>query len=290
VLKFRALDENGRPCALTRAPAPATTAPVVQVSDDAADVEDYKLIWNGRGFRLTWAERQSGQVRHMQTALTRYGSRSVHDNPSGPLVRATLINGATNIDATALPNVASPAAPAPASGTGGYGWGRLNMRQSVTPAPPITFHARDDAAVGPGRRILYRFDLPAATSLLRVTLSWNDMPGALLTNRLLLSVQNAGAGLAFYGNQWNAAAPLHASRPFAIIVAPPANEGVHNTQQVVIENPPAGSYVVEVRGVVVQTHNLNQLQAQPFALVFVGSGREVRFQGLAVPPGAGVFY
>ena len=44
------------------------------------------------------------------------------------------------------------------------------------------------------------------------------------------------------------------------------------------------------RGVTVQTHNLNQLQAQPFALVFVGSGREVRFQAIAAPPGAGGVY
>ena len=133
------------------------------------------MIWNVRTFRLTWTETQGGRLRHMQTALTRNGSRAVYDLPSSALLRATLINGATNIDDTPLPNI--PAAPITAANRNhGYGWGRVNLRQSLSPTPPVTFHVRDDDAVGSGRRAQYRFYLPPATRLLRVTLAWTDPP------------------------------------------------------------------------------------------------------------------
>ena len=107
------------------------------------------MIWDGRTFRLTWTETQGGRLRHMQTALTRNGSRAVYDLPSSALLRATLINGATNIDDTPLPNI--PAAPITAANRNhGYGWGRVNLRQSLSPTPPVTFHVKDDDTWGRG--------------------------------------------------------------------------------------------------------------------------------------------
>ena len=45
------------------------------VCTPGADVNDFKLVWNGRTFRLTWTEVQGGHTRHIQTALTRTGTR-----------------------------------------------------------------------------------------------------------------------------------------------------------------------------------------------------------------------
>jgi hypothetical protein len=286
VLKFQALDENGRPAALAQPPgAPTITAPVTQVSADNVDVEDYKLIWNGRTFRLTWTERDPSPAnRQMQTALTRHGSQIVFDAPSAALLRATIINGATNIDNTSLPNLRTPPGPGgvrPPSGVGGYGWGRLNLRQALAPLPPVAFHVRDDNAIGPNRTFAYRFSVPPGTALLRVTLTWNDLPGVNLVNRLHLKVRQPAQE--YYGNTWQAPPNDWQSQPFAP-GAPPVLQSIHNVEQVVLQNPVSGVYTVEVTSVTVTTNNLLQLPAQPFALVFVGSGREIRFtRPLPVP-------
>ena len=42
-------------------------------------------------------------------------------------------------------------------------------------------------------------------------------------------------------------------------------------------NPVSGVYTVEVTSAIVTTNDLLQLPAQPFALVFVGSGCDIRF-------------
>jgi hypothetical protein len=39
----------------------------------------------------------------------------------------------------------------------GYGWGRINLRQSLSPLPPVTFHVRDDGSVAAGRTVRYEF-------------------------------------------------------------------------------------------------------------------------------------
>jgi subtilisin family serine protease len=289
VLRFVALDENGRPLATQRTPfagagLPAVLVAPITVSSPTADVEDYRLIWNGRSFRLTWIERRNDILRHQQAALTRHGSTLVYAQPSAALLRAVLINGVTNVDRTALPNLASPAGPpVPPSGLGGYGWGRLNLRQALAPPEPATFHARDDNALGPGRSAIYQFDLPAKTALLRVTLCWNDLPGAALQNIVRLRVV-APDMREYFGNTWQAARP-DLTQPQALGAAIAA-EGIHTTQQVVIENPVAGAYTVEVLAPQVKTHDISQFQAQPFALVFVGSGAELRFR----TPGVGGGY
>ncbi|HEX2729731.1 MAG TPA: S8 family serine peptidase [Rubrobacteraceae bacterium] len=290
-LFFTALDENGVRSQLTLPPPYAAGAPrseaahIVQISTTGADVREFKLVWNGRTFRLTWTETQGGRLRHMQTALTRTGNRAVYDLPSSSLVRATLINGATNINATPLPNI--PTAPITAANRNqGYGWGRVNLRQSLSPSPPVTFHVRDDEAVGSGRRAQYRFYLPPDTRLLRVTLAWTDAPrtDARIANNLHLRVVppgGVGAGQEFHGNTWAAAPDSHLSRR----VAPAAPfEGVHNVEQVVVRDPASGIYDVEVVAEPFPANNFNQLRVQPFALVFVGSGQEVLF-GPVAPAG-----
>jgi serine protease AprX len=289
MLYFTTLDENGARAQLHLPPpyaagAPRTeAAPVVQVSTPGADVREFKLIWNGRTFRLTWTETQGGRLRHMQTALTRHGSQEVYSLPSSALVRATLINGATNINNTVLPNVPRPPITA-ANRNHGYGWGRMNLRQTFSPSPPVTFHVRDDEAVGSGRRAQYRFYLPPGAELLRTTLAWTDPPrtdGRIVNNLHLRVVPPGGAaaGLEYHGNTWRGTPNAHLSRP----VAPGAPfESMHNIEQVVLRDPPGGIYEVEVIAQPFPANSFNQLRTQPFALVFVGSGQEVRYG--RVPP------
>jgi serine protease AprX len=276
-LYFTVLDENGRRTMLPQPPpVPLAIAPITAVSAPGADVHDFRLAWNGRTFRLTWIEIQGGRTRHMQTALTRTGGQLAYELPSAALVRATLVNGATNISGTSLPNVNVVGG----NLADGYGWGRVNMRQSLSPSPPVTFHVRDDNALASGRSARYRFTLPPGTALLRVTLVWTDPPGAQMVNRLHLQVRPPGSTQVLKGNTWQA--PPNAGRSRPVAVAAPF-QTIECTEQVVMVNPPAGVYAVDVIAELIPADPLNQSDVQPFALVFVGSGPEVRFGAL---PGA----
>jgi serine protease AprX len=285
-------------------PVPVPDHPV---SGAGADVQAFQLVWNGRSFRITWTEVEGGRLRHMQSALfvPRLAGLDAAGNPRVPtydepfqepsaaLVRATLINGATNLRNTRLPNV--PQTGALHNPNDGYGWGRVNLRQSLAPAPPVTFHVRDDASVANGRTVRYVFRLPPNTQLLRITLAWNDPPGRNLVNNLNLRVTTPpfvpGGVRTYVGNRWQAAtAPLVNPQPSDPLPAvPPANpfEGVQNVEQVVIVGPPAlpaGLYTVDVIGQAIPASAFQQFPGQSFALVFVGSGNELRTAAL---PAAG---
>jgi hypothetical protein len=130
-LYFTALDENGARAVVAQPPPnPPAPAPITQVSRAGVDVQEFALVWNGRTFRLAWTEVEGHVVRHVQTALTRHGSRVVHDEPSAALLRATLVNGATNLLRTNLPNLDQPAPGL----TSGYGWAREPARVPVAVA------------------------------------------------------------------------------------------------------------------------------------------------------------
>jgi hypothetical protein len=206
-----------------------------------------------------------------------------YQQPSSALLRATLVNGATNLRQTALPNVPGATA-ATFNPNDGYGWGRVNLRQSLAPAPPVTFHVRDDNSVARNTtgKVRYEFSLPPDTQLLRVTLVWNDPPGQNLVNVLHLVVTTpaypGGGPRIFVGNRWQAAPNAQHSAPVAAAPPPGGFENVHNIQQVVIPNPPASSvldpYIVEVWGGPFAANAFQTFLGQPFALVFVGSGPE----------------
>jgi hypothetical protein len=271
-LMFTTLDENG-----------VAGPNRHQISRAAADVKAFQLVWCGRSFRVSWTETEGTVLRHMQSGVAvprtapAAGFDRPYQHPSSALVRATLINGATNIRNTPLPNIPVTAV-ATHNPQDGYGWGRVNMRQSVAPRPPVTFHVRDDGSVGPGRTARYEFILAPETQLLRITLAWTDPPGNNLVNVLNLRLTTPpfppGAAQTHVGNRWT---PAGVSNPLP--TPAPANpfQQVHPVEQIVLRgapNLPAGRYVVEVIGSVFNTSRFQQFPGQPFALVIVGSGAE----------------
>jgi hypothetical protein len=292
VLYFTVLDENGRVITVPPPPPPAgplnppAAVAILQVSAAGTRVREFKLVWNGRVFLLYWVEEEAGHLHHKCTLVNRYVNQVANDIPSAALLRATLVNGATNITPGPLPDTAA-----------GYGWGRVNLRQSLSPAPPVTLHVRDDCAIGPGRTVTYRFTLPAGTALLRVTLNWTDPPGPSLVNHLHLTVRapappGPGARPEYRGNLWSAVAgQTHLSRPVATPpVAADNHEDIQTFKQVVLANPPAGVYDVEVSAATFPADPFNQQNLQAFGLVFAGSGPEVRFnQPVAAVTGAAVY-
>ena len=287
ILYFTMLDENGQRLAVPQPPVPGpglqprATLAALPLSTPSARVQEFKLVWNGRVFMLFWAEEEAGQLRLRAALVNRHASPQAYALPSAALLRATLVGGATNLTPGPLPDVAA-----------GYGWGRVNLRQCLAPAQPVTLQVRDDCAIGPGRRVIYHFSLPAGTALLRVTLNWTDPPGPQLVNHLHLTVRTPGALAEFRGNLWDSAAGrTHLSRAVATPAVPAdSHEDVQTFKQVVLANPAPGEYEVEVAAAGFAANAFNQQNLQPFALVFAGSGPEMAFnQPLAAVAGAAVY-
>jgi hypothetical protein len=160
----------------------------------------------------------------------------------------------------------------------------LNLRQSLAPLPPVTFYARDDAAVASGKTVRYRFRVAAGTRLLRATLAWTDPPGVRLVNNLDLRI-TAPDGKVYVGNRWQAAPNVQYSDPLPNPA--PANpfESVHNAEQIVIAGAlPSADYLVDVIGGAFAANAYQTHPGQAFALVFVGSGDEARFAGIPGKP------
>ncbi len=281
-LFFTVLDPAGAPLDLRLfGAAAALPAAQHQVSAAGSDVLDYQLTWNGRSFRIAWTETSGGNLRHMQTTLViprQQTQTNTYDqpynHPSSALLKATLISGATNIRRTPLPNIGL-------NPNDGYGWGRVNLRQSLAPMPPVTMYARDDGAVAAGQTVHYRLRLPPDTRLLRVTLVWTDPPDRDLVNNLDLRLTTPDGRL-FIGNSWGA--PGTPQAEFSLLRALPipaaAFDTSNNVEQIVVPgNPtlPSGDYLVDVIGGAFRTNAFQQAAGQPFALVFAGSGQEIRW-------------
>ena len=94
-------------------------------------------------------------------------------NPSAALMKATLINGATDM---------TPATPRPDNNEG---WGRVNLEYSLFPPGPRTFLFYDITnSLAEGESDAYDIKVTNAGEPLLVTLVWSDPPGETLQNDL----------------------------------------------------------------------------------------------------------
>jgi hypothetical protein len=197
----------------------------------------------------------------------------LHANPSGALLKALLIHGASPMAGQYAP---------PEVGDipdNNQGWGRVNLNNSLFPDYPVRIEFRDNPAhaLGTGEHRDYAFKVINTTVPFRATLAWTDFPSNLaagggLVNRLRLSVIDPAGTTTVQGE--------------------PAD---NNVQQVVIDNPVVGNYTVRVTGVNVATQ-ATEAQRQDFALV-VGAGLESvdvyirdNLNDDGIPPSKGTLY
>jgi hypothetical protein len=162
-------------------------------------------------------------------------------NPGAALVKAVLINGATNISGQYAPSEAG------AVPNNSEGFGRVDMRASIGPfGPNETVTLREEATtLDTGDQETFQVDVTTQHRLLKVTLVWIDPAGETLQNDLDLSV-TAATGETRRGN------------------VPPGStsfDRVNNVEQVTWTDPPAGRATITVRA-----FRITQF-AQSYALV-----------------------
>lgn len=182
--------------------------------------------------------------------------------PSAALIKATLINGATDI-AGQYPGGQNDAPPIPNENEG---WGRVDLMNSIFPSSPRVLRYED---VSPGFPIgsggsphIYEYDITAGEPL-RITLVWTDPPGdpavaVALVNHLELEVTAPDGTTVYRGNYFSGGESIPGG----------SYDTVNNVENVYINNPQDGVYTVEV----IPT-NIND-GPQPYALVVSGAPLE----------------
>lgn len=172
--------------------------------------------------------------------------------PSAVLVKATLINGATDLSPGQYGTGPQQEIPDPPRPNNVQGWGRVDVQSSLFPPAPGELHYEDDAnGLETGQIVTYTFKVDDSAVPLRVTLAWSDYPGS----------PAAGGGLV---NDLD----LTITGPDQLDYSPPTDR-LNNVEGVDIVAPPSGLYTIRVSG-----YNVPQ-GPQPFALVVTGAGEAV---------------
>ena len=157
-------------------------------------------------------------------------------SPSAALIKATLINGATNVGLSS--NL--------------QGWGRTNITNSLFPVSPGSFYYHDVTSEGgldtsEFWNVSYYVNNNTSTVPLRITLVWTDYRGnpaviPQLVNDLDMTV--TGPSESYLGN---------------------GGDNTNNVEQVELLSPLVGRYTIQVNGTNIP-HG-----PQPFALVISGA-------------------
>ncbi len=165
--------------------------------------------------------------------------------PSAALVKAALINGAKKLGHDRMQE----------------GFGLVDIQGTILALKNNNMVYEDDKKgiqLGKSKEYIYRVDDPNRP--LKITLSWSDPAaapgkgGSTLVNDLDLVVTDPNGRL-FYGNDSGGAA---------------IPDSLNNTEQVYIDNPVPGSYLIKVQGSGVKVDAVTDVQgnSQDFAIVY----------------------
>jgi hypothetical protein len=186
--------------------------------------------------------------------------------PSSALIRATLINGAVEIDGSGA-YLNSNSYP-----NGDQGWGRLDLNNSLYFKGDVKrmWVVDNNRGVATGENSKYQIQVSDNAQPLKFTLAWTDYPGSpdvtvQLVNDLNLEVTDPN-GNVYFGNVFTS----H-NLGYSTIGGAPDDRNVEETVLLLPDNNkfPTGTYTVEVIGYNVPDGEAGT-NAQPFALVVTG--------------------
>lgn len=181
-------------------------------------------------------------------ALVReYYEREVGVEPSAALVKATLLNGATDIHPGQYTRPYPDEVPKRPNNI--EGWGRLNVSSALDPpAPKVVEFVDETVGLSTGQSKQYTFRVLGNSVPLAVTLVWTDAPGSPLAGTQLVNNLN-----------------LKVIDPNQVLRRGNGTvDSINNVEGVDIARPLVGDYTVVVEAVNVP------VGPQPFALVVSG--------------------
>ena len=162
-------------------------------------------------------------------------------NPSGALVRATIMNG--GVDMTGMAGYPGPR----------EGWGRLLLENSLwfegDTRRIISFDLRNAAGLTTGQTREYRFRVASSSEQLKITMAFTDWPAALNASAANVRVNDMDlevmtpAGTLYRGNVIDANQGL--STPGG------APDTINTTEMVILNTPQVGVWTIRLRATAV---------------------------------------
>lgn len=157
----------------------------------------------------------------------RYRQMNGGNNPKNMLMKALLCNGATD------------------KGLSGpdftYGFGSMNLLRSVSMLEKGQYF---NGTLANQAKNGYEIAVPSNTALVKIMLYWNDPAPAVITGKTLVNDLDLKV-VRLGGVEIQPAFP-RAANPLAAAV--PGVDSVNNVEQIVLDSPAAGTYVVNVAG------------------------------------------
>lgn len=181
-----------------------------------------------------------------------------HSTPSAALIKATLINGATDIYPGQYGTGTTQEIPTTRP-TNVAGWGRVNVQNSIFPTAPRTMNYVDQTSgLSTGGSHVYNYQITGSAQPFRVTLAWTDYPGSpaangALVNDLDLTITGPGGTIYYPNNARNSNGSVSSTY-----------DRVNNVEGIDIASPASGMYTITVTA-----HNVPH-GPQPYALIASG--------------------
>ncbi|MCK5559014.1 MAG: S8 family serine peptidase, partial [Thermoplasmata archaeon] len=186
--------------------------------------------------------------------------------PSAALIKATLMNGAVDMQGA---GITPPPIP-------NYqeGWGRINLENSIFPELPSNLmYIDNETGLTTDKNFTYTVEVLNDSIPLNITLVWSDYPATtsasvVLVNDLHLNVTHLSSGTGFKGNVfnngWSSSDDADANPDWDQSVPADGYDNRNNVEGVRIANPEKGRYKITVVG------NNVPSGPQPFALALTG--------------------
>ena len=193
--------------------------------------------------------------------VEKYRQLNAGANPKSGLLKALLMNGATDIDNPG-PDFKS-----------GFGW--LNLNRSVA---MIKNNRYITGTVSTGATINHTITVPAGSSQLKVMIYWHDPAAAVfaastLVNDLDLELITPAASVFL---PWK----LDTAHNNINALATRGTDHLNNVEQITIDNPAAGNYTIRVKGTSI---NVNPLQEYFIVYDFLPANIDLTFPSVGEP-------
>ena len=182
------------------------------------------------------------------------GAAAIVSGVAASLQQAYKINSGGNLPSSALIksiliNSANDAGPARVDYQSGFG--SVNSYKAMQ---ALLYGNFTNGTVLPGQELTYNLSVPANTRELKITITWVDPPATVNAVKALVNDIDLELFYPLTSQTWQ---PWVLSnfphRDSLLLPAVRKKDGLNNVEQITVDNPPAGVYIIKVKGFAITT-------------------------------------
>jgi hypothetical protein len=172
------------------------------------------------------------------SALAQHAYRSGHNNlPAAALVKAVLINSADDIGEKHVDFIS--------------GYGSLNAFAAINTIKENRFF---EGIIAQGQVKTFPIVVPANIAQLKITITWTDTAAVVNASKALVNDIDALLQLPSTGENWQPwVLNAYPNKDSLMLPAVRKTDTLNNIEQITLDNPQAGNYLLQIKGSKIQT-------------------------------------